>query len=165
MAVLPVATDSVSSFVEGDSEDWGLVHVLAEECPCSRSVLDYLLERGANSGVREEVILLDATDESVEKLRELGFLVSTADSEGFCSRFGSEGVPFFQVVEGGAKPSYSGAYFDNAFRATGGFLDLKTLSRLQGGGIVVNRPVYGCATSDRLKAVLDPLGLKYAIRN
>ncbi len=159
-AVLPVAQKSLApdSIIEGGK--WGLVHVLAEDCPCSRSVLEYLVERGSSGALVEEVILLDASEQASARLRAAGFSVSSVEGEELCSAFGSEGVPFFQVVKGEGDPEYSGAYFDTAFRANSGFRDLSTAERLQSGGFVFNRPVYGCATSDRLKAVLDPLGLK-----
>lgn len=160
-AVLPVAQDSLAKIGDGSGGDsWRLIHVLSEDCPCSLSVLDYLLERGSSPLYSEEVVLIDANEESLASLRAAGFEASSAGSELLCSNFGSEGVPFFQVVEGSAKPAYSGAYFDSAFRGTSGFLDLKTAARLSDGGFVFSRPVYGCATSDRLKAVLDPFGLK-----
>lgn len=159
-AVLPVAVESLVGGTGDAIEGWSVVHVLAEDCPCSRSVMDYLLERGRSKEFSEEVILVDGSEERANLLREVGFVVSSVESGQLCEDFGSEGVPFFQVVEGSSKPAYSGAYFGSAFRGTNGFLDLSTASRLKGGGFVFNRPVYGCATSDRLKAILDPFGLK-----
>lgn len=161
-AVLPVAQESVAITPNAGPSNWHIVHVLAEECPCSRSVVEYLLERGSKGEMVEEVVLLGGSDSSLEKLRAAGFEVRAVDSEDFCQSVGSEGVPFFQVVRGNAAPAYSGAYFDSAFRATSGFLDLKTFSRIEAGGFVVNRPVYGCATSERLQSILDPFGFKKA---
>ena len=160
MAALPVAEKAVTKAVGGGSA-WRIVHVLAEECPCSRSVLEYLEVRGAQEGIVEEVILLDGRAATVSRLRALDFEVSTAEAESFCTNFGSEGVPFFQVVNGFESPSYSGAYFDSAHRGRSGFLDLSIYSLVKGGGEVTNRPVFGCATSERLRELLDPLGLKY----
>lgn len=137
-----------------------MVHVLAEDCPCSLSVLGYLLERGSSADFFEEVVLVDGTEVLMLRLREAGFRVSALAAEQLCGDFGSEGVPFFQVLDDADAPRYSGAYFDSAFRAKSGFLDLATVSHLKAGGLVLNRPVYGCATSDRLKAVLDPFKLK-----
>lgn len=162
MAVLPVAKESVSGQAEMSGSGWGIVHVLSEDCSCSRSVLEYLLERKSKVQMAEEVVLLDASDGSLDLLRAAGFLVSTAESENFCSAYGSEGVPFFQVLTPEDETAYSGAYFDSAYRGTSGFLDLETLDRLKAGGLVFDRPVFGCATSDRLKSILDPFGFKRA---
>lgn len=160
MAALPVAEEVAVDSGEVAGE-WRIVHVLAEECACSRSVIEYLLDRGSAGEMQEDVVLLDGSRELVSRLRSGGFRVTTVEAEDFCESLGSEGVPFFQVVEGGESPRYSGAYFDSAFRATSGFLDLKTYSLIKDGGFVLSRPVFGCATSERLKSLLDPLGLKY----
>ncbi|MBK1878289.1 hypothetical protein [Pelagicoccus mobilis] len=160
MAVLPVAEESVIESSE-NWEGWRLVHVLAEDCPCSKSVIEYLVQRNAQQTLVEEVVLLDGSDALVDRLRMSGFSVTVLEAEDLCESLGSEGVPFFQVIEGGRSPRYSGAYFDSAHRATNGFLDLKTYSRIKDGGFVLNRPVFGCATSERLRALLDPFGLKY----
>lgn len=157
MATLPVATKSVTP---NPTNGWKLVHVLSEECSCSRSVMDYLLERGSSDGIAEEIVLLGESSQLRESLVEAGYAVQLVDPESFCTQFQSEGVPFFQILEGDAPPRYSGAYFKNAYRGTSGFLDLSTLEHLQAGGLVVNRPVYGCPTSDRLKRMLDPFKLK-----
>ncbi|MDQ8187012.1 hypothetical protein [Pelagicoccus sp. SDUM812002] len=159
-AVLPVTQESLREGISASQDGWALVHVLAEDCACSRSVLEYLLERGSSSDYAEEVILVDGSEYLANRLTTAGFTVSKVEAEQLCSDFGSEGVPFFQVVEGGKEPAYSGAYFNSAFRGTNGFLDLSTAERLSSGGFVLSRPVYGCATSERLKAVLDPFGLK-----
>lgn len=157
MAALPVAKEAVAS---KPADGWKLVHVLSEDCSCSRSVMDYLLERRRSPDFEEEVILLGERSELEDELAAAGFQVQVVEAESFCAQFASEGVPFFQVIEGDAAPRYSGAYFDSAYRGKGGFLDLSTLQRLQAGGLVVNRPVYGCPTSDRLKRMLDPFSLK-----
>lgn len=137
-----------------------MVHVLSEECACSRSVARYLLSRGPLADAQEEVVLLGGSEETSQAFRAAGFAVSTAEAEEFCAQFGSEGVPFFQVVDGGDEAAYSGSYFDSAFRGNEGFLDLETFRRLRSGGFVVGRPVYGCATSERLRSILDPFGFK-----
>lgn len=160
MAVLPVAEGAVSTGGSGSAGEWSMVHVISEECPCSRGVARYLLARGALEGVEEEIVLLGGSDETSRALRAAGFAVSTADAEEFCAQFGSEGVPFFQVIDDGDEAAYSGSYFDSAFRGNEGFLDLETFRRLRSGGFVIGRPVYGCATSERLKSVLDPFGFK-----
>ena len=160
MAVFPVAQEAVVP-VQSDNEDWRIVHVLAESCACSRDVLDYLLERGSEDGFQEDVVLLDGSGDFVSKLRAQGFSVTTAESESLCEAFGSEGVPFFQVLEADDSLRYSGAYYDSVHRTYGGFQDLDTYSKIKNGKFVRSRPVYGCATSDRLKSRLDPFGLKY----
>ncbi|MBD5778922.1 hypothetical protein IEN85_05415 [Pelagicoccus sp. NFK12] len=158
-AVLPVAKESLQVSSSGE-EQWTIVHVLAEDCACSRSVIDYLVDRGPSEAFAEEVTLVGGGSEAAERLRRQGYLVATVEGEQLCADFGSEGVPFFQVVKGGSEPSYSGAYFDGAFRGDAGFQDLRTASRLAAGGFVLSRPVYGCPTSERLKSVLDPFGWK-----
>ncbi|MDQ8182689.1 hypothetical protein QEH57_18610 [Pelagicoccus sp. SDUM812005] len=158
-AVLPVAQQSLRA-ASAVGDDWSLVHVVAEDCACSRSVMDYLVERGVSSDYSEEVILVGGGETFASRLEAAGFSVSEVEAEQLCSVSGAEGVPFFQVARGAEEPSYSGAYFASAFRGGNGFLDLSTADRLAAGGLVLSRPVYGCPTSERLKSILDPFGLK-----
>ncbi|EDY84835.1 hypothetical protein VDG1235_4468 [Verrucomicrobiia bacterium DG1235] len=160
MAVLPVAKDAIATSDAAAKGEWAIVHVLSEDCACSRGVLEYLLERGRTEGVSEEVVVLDGDAKVLERLRASGFVAVSVDAESFCSSYESEGVPFFQVRDVSTEAVYSGAYFDSAYRGNSGFLDLSTTKRLQSGGFVHDRPVYGCPTSERLRAILDPFGLK-----
>lgn len=159
LIALPASEVSMLSEVN-QSNGWSIVHVLSEECACSRGVIEYLQGRSVPAGLLEEVVLLDGREATFSGLSGKGFEVRSINGESMCQSFGAEGVPFFQVIRPDGEVAYSGAYFNGNARGTSGFLDLSTLAQVQLGNRLDTRPVFGCPTSNRLKAKLDPFSLK-----
>lgn len=159
LIALPASEISMLSDVN-ESDGWSIVHVLSEECACSRSVIEYLEGRSVSAGILEEIVLLDGREATFGALSGEGFAVRSIESEAMCQGFGAEGVPFFQVIGPDGNVAYSGAYFKGNARGGSDFLDLATLVQAQAGDVVFARPVFGCPTSNRLKAQLDPFSLK-----
>jgi hypothetical protein len=156
-----------SAIVLGDAsnastESWSLVHVLSDQCQCSQDVLEYLTSRGSLKDVEELVVLIDSAGNSAEKLSRLGYRVWETGAEEFCVTYGSEGVPYFQIKDSNSSLKYSGGYSSPAMPRK--YFDLHFLKRARLGFEIPPEPVIGCATSDRLKSILDPFSLKYSFR-
>ena len=162
LAVLPVASEAIAiSAPEEASKSWKVLHVLSEECGCSRDVIEYLLSRGPVSGTSETILLLDGSERTRLALGEAGFQTTQFDAERLCGLYGSEGVPYFQIVSPSKELIYSGGYLENQYSARKSYSDISILSKARSGLKTAAQPVVGCATSQRLKKSLDPFSLKY----
>ena len=162
MAVLPIASEAIDIHASDNaSNSWNVLHVLSEECGCSRDVIDYLLSRGPVSDVSETVLLLDGSEQTLLALGKAGFQTTRFDAERLCGLYGSEGVPYFQITSPSKELIYSGGYLENQYSARKTYSDTTILSKAQSGLKTKAQPVVGCATSQRLKKTLDPFSLKY----
>ena len=162
LAVLPIASEAIDIHApEESSKSWKVLHVLSEECACSRDVIDYLLSRGPVSDTSETVLLLDGSERTRLALGEAGFQTTLFDAERLCGLYGSEGVPYFQITSPSKELIYSGGYLENQYSARKSYSDISILSKAQSGLQTKAHPVVGCATSQRLKRTLDPFSLKY----
>ncbi len=161
--VLPVAEERIefAHSIPTEASAWKILHVLGEDCKCSRDVLAYLEERGISSAASEAILLLGGKLETKLSLESRGFIVEISDAEELCVSYGSEGVPYFQISDETNVMRYSGAYSKMGYSTTRGYLDLKNLELAKQGIETPNLPVLGCATSRRLRGALDPLALKY----
>jgi hypothetical protein len=72
---------------------------------------------------------------------------------------GVEGVPALEIVAPGNRIAFRGGYRD-AGAPPGKYLDVALLSDLMASKPARGVPVIGCATSERLRHLLDPIGLK-----
>lgn len=158
---LPVTNQAIALTASTNSTDWRILHILSEDCGCSRNVLNYLLERGKELQTEESVILVNGSNATRSALEQRGFHVILSNPTELAAQYGSEGVPFFQVTSPDNTLWYSGAYQDMRSRSSSRFLDLQLLAESQSGIRSNDLPVIGCATSERLKRVMDPLSLKY----
>ncbi|MEL6107866.1 MAG: hypothetical protein AAFU85_17715 [Planctomycetota bacterium] len=134
-------------------------HFLYGECPCSRRVLDQLLERHALSGVDETIVLVDGPAALVTEASNLGYRVDLVAAAELEHRYGVVSSPLLVVTDASERLLYSGGYTD---RKQGfAIRDTEILRKLRSGEHVSPLPVFGCATSRELQARIDPLGLKY----
>lgn len=133
-------------------------HFLYGNCPCSRRVLNHLVKRSPIDGVMEHIVLVGPDPELQTKAEQVGFLVDVVTPLELQSRYGVEAAPLLVVTDPGATILYSGGYtarkqsFDNQ--------DEDILQRIIQGDAIQELPLYGCAVSQELKSIIDPLGLK-----
>ncbi len=147
--------------VEDESHSWGMTHVLAPHCPCSRLVADYLIARRPASQAVELVWILGPDDSLSKRLQAAGFRVETVDPDVVAAKFGIEGGPWLLIHDEGGRVVYSGGYSATRMHVAAEAADLQVLATLQQGGTAAAWPSFGCAASKRLKQQSDPLGLKY----
>lgn len=152
---------SASVAAQTGSGTWELSHFLGDDCGCSSSIADRLLERGPVAGTKERVRFIGSANVLTQALQQRGFsveCVSAAEAEGR----GVLGAPWLLIYEPEGNVAYSGGYAEIRPRAGVPSQDLAILSDLKRHQAVVALPAFGCATSDALRRRLDPLGLKYS---
>jgi len=134
------------------------IHVLYSECGCSKRVLKRLGKRRPASGVEERVWIVDAHDGSVEALRARGFVARDIDRDELHDRFHIEAAPLLLLARSDGDVRYVGGYTD---RKRGPEIqDLELMAAVARGERPQPLPLFGCATSARLQAQVDPLGLE-----
>lgn len=137
---------------------WAIGHVMYSRCPCSRKTIDYLVERGAIKGVREFVLLVEPLPARETELRQAGFAVAVVTAADL-ARLGVDAAPAFVVIDDAAQVRHAGGY--TSHKQGLDRADVTTLEQLRSGALARVLPVLGCAVSQELQRVLDPLGIKY----
>lgn len=132
------------------------VHVLYSECRCSLRIVDHLVTRARPQGVSELVLLAGPPLDLAERLEAAGFRVLQLKEEALQERFHIESAPLMVVLSPTGDVRYAGGY---TTQKQG--LDIQDLSILEGARTagVAPLPVLGCAVSQRLQKLLNPLGL------
>ena len=139
-------------------ERWGVLHVLGATCRCSQEIARHLAARGAIAGVRERVVIVGDDDAFAEALARSGFEVSLVSESDLLHDIGVEAVPLLVVAAPGGALRYIGGYTE---RKQGEYIaDTRILAALRGGSAVPPLPLFGCATSARLRRAVDPLGVR-----
>ena len=137
-------------------------HFLSSECPCSRRVLRHLVDRGANAKVLETIVLVGESKELEMAAVKHGYVMDVVTPEELASRYEVESGPLMIVTAPDSTILYSGGYTS---RKQGYEIqDERIISELLAGDEVECLPVFGCAVSKDLQAIVDPLGLKYSAR-
>lgn len=136
---------------------WGLTHILAEECGCSETVLEYLVKRGPQKNVSESVILLGQSLKYKDLLSKKGFkIIDGKYLDGYV-----DGVPMLVIHNKSGEVKYSGGYTKGMVTPISKILDLKILEQVKNNINSKDLVVMGCAISKELQKEIDPLGLKY----
>ena len=140
--------------------EWRALHILADDCDCSKSVADRLASRGRLPNWREDVIVIGRDPVDDTSLTTTGFTVQhlTADD---AARAGFQGAPWLVLRDPAGRVVYSGGY--TAARPAPGqpTQETKIMQSVRGGQTVNPLPAFGCATSQNLRRQLDPLHLAY----
>jgi hypothetical protein len=128
------------------------------------SVAHHLITRGPVSVATEEVVLLGSSDIPAEnKLRDAlsrrGFYTAIVTPDTASIDDGVDGVPMLRINAPDGTQRFRGGYRDQG-AAAGVYVDLAILSDLMAARPVSSPHVYGCATSRRLRSLLDPLSLR-----
>jgi hypothetical protein len=136
---------------------WRTLHVLYSACRCSQRVLTHLSARGALPDVDERLVLVGAHAGYEQAARDAGFAVEVLAPAQLPTRYGLSAAPAFVVADPHDQLRYVGGYTE---RKQGLALrDLALLAALRAGRASPELPLFGCAVSRSLQALLDPLGL------
>lgn len=150
-------------------------HVIYQSCPCSRRVLKHLLERTVIVGASETILLvLDTGDHASTGLNgpcqsdeaairdqaiARGYLVQAITPEELRSSHGIEASPLLLIVDAEGIVLFSGGYTSRKRGLS--YQDEATIQAVLNGETPDPIPVFGCAVSEQLQKIVDPLGLKY----
>jgi hypothetical protein len=150
---------SLASFQIADANHhWVAIHFLYAECPCSRRVLDHLLEQSPRANAFERVVLIGDAEELFVKAEAQGYEVDSVAPEELLAKYGVEAAPLLMIFDPNGQQRYVGGYTSR--KQLLNIQDRVILEQLQSGEDVEPLPVFGCAVSERLKSLVDPFGLK-----
>jgi hypothetical protein len=149
----------LAELLPNDRGGWASIHVLYTECRCSRRIFEHLRTSDRPRDLHEIVLLVgDDHDAIATQLSQRGFQVVSIPAEKLDARFGIEGAPTFVLVDPARDVRYSGGY---TTRQQGpNIRDLAIVNEIRHGDEVADLPVFGCAISERLKAVFDPFATR-----
>ena len=134
-------------------------HFLYSDCPCSRRVLKQIANRSSIREANEKVVLVGEAVEIESTLRQNGFEVEVTSPASLKSKWGVESAPLMVMTDREGTILYSGGYTS---RKQGlDYQDEEIINQVISGEHVPGLPLYGCAVSKSLKALVDPLNLKY----
>lgn len=141
-------------------DQWLAVHVMYADCGCSRRVLDHILSSARPPGVADKVVMVGHVAEFERRAREQGIGVDVIDAGELASKYHLDAAPILVVVDPEGAIRYLGGYTE---RKQGLEIeDVEIIGALMDGRREAERPLFGCAASERLQGILDPLGIKYA---
>jgi hypothetical protein len=141
-----------------DGDRWMAVHVLYAACKCSRRVVEHLVDDPRPAWIVDKVLLVGSEEAVDAKLAAGRMTVVRVTPEQLANEFAVEGAPMFAVVDDRGVIRYRGGYTE---RKQGlAIQDVAILERLRADDVVPTLPLFGCAVSRRLQALLDPLGLR-----
>jgi hypothetical protein len=143
-----------------DARGWAAIHVLYTECRCSQRIFAHLRTSRRPADLHELVLLVgDDRDRAIATpLAARGFELVSVAAETLAARFGIEGAPTFVLVDPARSVRYLGGY---TRRQQGPDIrDLAIVRQVRQGDELPDLPVFGCAVSQRLKAVFDPFAIR-----
>ena len=137
-------------------------YVLGTDCGCSASVADDLVKRRPRSDWIEIVWLVGPEPDLARRLMEVGYEVRHIDPTELARQHRIQGAPWLALFDQNGQPVYSGGYSRQRPGVPGAFnLTDDIMAAVSSGKTFSTLPAYGCATSEALRARLDPLHLKY----
>jgi hypothetical protein len=143
----------------GPADRWLGVHVLYSACKCSERILHHLVERRAMPDMTEAVVLVGSNAAYEGMVRGSGYDLEVVTPAQLAERYHFESAPMFAVMDPSGALRYLGGYTE---RKQGfDIQDVSIVERLRNEKSVAELPLFGCAVSRSLQALLDPLGIKY----
>lgn len=137
---------------------WLVSHFLYADCPCSRKVLDYVVHREPLANVNERIVLIGHPQPTELEAAQAKFSVELISPEALLAQYGVESAPLLVVTDRDGTIKYAGGY---THRKQGlDYQDQSIVRQLVAGSQVDSLPLYGCAVSQRLKRIIDPMSLK-----
>ena len=131
---------------------WLAVHVLSSECRCSQRVADHLVETTRPEGWLEVVLWVGDIDPPAELAQRFDVRrISASD----LAAYGIEAAPLLVAVTPDGEVAYAGGYTDRKQGPV--FHDLDVMTAVREARAVPSLPLFGCATSERLRDVLSTL--------
>ncbi|MFZ2650184.1 MAG: hypothetical protein WA210_08760 [Burkholderiaceae bacterium] len=136
-----------------------LVHVIYENCSCTRRLFAHLLARGPFPLTQEIVLFVGGDGGGRQSAESAGFEFTNVSSAEFTARYGLESAPVLAAFDAAGTLRYLGGYYSHP--AAIAPLDESIHRQLGKGAAPQALPVFGCAVSARLQKAVDPLGIVY----
>lgn len=155
-AQLPI--ESFSEAGLNAENDCHTFHFLYSDCACSKRVFKQVLNRKPIANANERIVLVGENSELEASARKQEFDLDVVTPEELKSSYGVESAPLLVITDGLGTIRYSGGYTS---RKQGlDVQDVDIIQRTLAGDEVEGLPLYGCAVSKGLQAIVDPLNLK-----
>lgn len=156
----PVASGALISSLGAlrQQPGWMMVHVIYGPCPCSGRIVTHLIERRAQPGVNEHILLTQDEGRFGAKLSQSGFIVHHLTPDELAARFKISSSPMLLILNPKDHPHYIGGY--TAQKQGPAPQDLTLLARAQAGEGMPSLPILGCAVSAQLRSLLNPMNLR-----
>jgi hypothetical protein len=155
----PLVQAAIRDQWQQSSRRWVGVHILYSMCKCSERIVRHLAERRPLPDVTEAVVLVGSNDELERAIRDTGYELEVVTPEQLSEKYHIQSAPMFAVMDPNGALRYVGGYTE---RKQGLMIqDVTIVERLRSERPVMELPLFGCAVSRSLQALLDPLGIKY----
>jgi len=149
---------SLKKLTDSSKSQWYLFHVIYQNCSCANSLLKHLLERKSLPDASEHILYV-GDDLQVEKLStERGFNFHRMTNIDLKNIYQIEAAPMLAIMSENKVLEYLGGYYSSYGNYTS--RDLEVFGKVRKSEPPKALPLFGCATSDRLKEAFDPLSLK-----
>lgn len=136
---------------------WLVVHALYAGCKCSEQIVHHLAGRGP-SGDANEVVLWIGSDSALEaELERARYSLVRVSAQELTPRFGIEAAPLLVILDPDDVARYRGGYTDR--KQAYPVRDIELLHDAMSGAAPVALPLFGCAISQGLRELIDPLRL------
>ena len=155
---IPVVQRAITAHRSGDQADrWLVLHVVSEDCSCSRRVLDHLLASTRPRDVVERIVLVSdrasADSEWGLAIRDHGFDFDVVAPEELYARYRLDVAPVMAIVDPHEQLRYLGGY---SRCARGELQDVSVITAVKRGETPEPLPTFGCAIGGTL-ATAQPL--------
>lgn len=134
---------------------WTISHIIYENCSCTNSLLKRIIQRGPFPNAHEVIFLIGKKLPFENDLINAGFHIRRFDKETFVQQFNFEAAPILSIHNHLGDLSYLGGYFKTSAAKIS--LDEDIITHLYQGKNYNALPVYGCAVSERVTDLIDPL--------
>ena len=145
-----------------ERDRWLVLHVVFDECACSRRVLDQLLASARPAGIAERIVLVTERPASMAEaavaIRARGFDLDVVTPDQLVARYHIEVAPLLVIADPRDTVRYVGGYTSRKQGAD--IRDLAVIAAVQQGEPVEPLPTFGCAIGRALQSKLDPLGIR-----
>lgn len=153
---------SVSKATDVAEDELQVTHVLASGCKCSESVAKYLLQ-DLHGVTHQKVVWVGEKSPYEEALKKLGYQFEYFDKEQI-SREELQGVPTL-LISKADQIIYAGGYSAQRIFKPEEVKFSEIYLALKEGRRPTEWPIFGCATAQKYRKVLDPWGFKYSFNH
>lgn len=137
---------------------WMAVHVLYARCDCSKRIIEHILDRAPVAGVKEKIILVEHQPRWEALAQEKHIPVQVISRDELKSIYNIPAAPIMVVADPHGTIRYAGGY--TARKQGPDIRDVAVISDVMQQHPAAPIPLFGCAVSATLSAMLDPLGIK-----
>lgn len=156
---LPVPESRDAVHFSTETGEWLAVHVFVAGCPCSSSVAEQVASRAPLPGGREMFAVL-GTDDALTSTLDDSHLQPLPDSDRIALQTQLTGGPCLLVLSPDGKVVYAGGYSPRPPNRLTPIEDRQIWEEIRNGMVPAVRPMFGCAASQTLQQLQDPLGIK-----